>query len=898
DLFLPLFFNHKLSNKLLHSFLSSFFLSHLSSLSPSHLGGMEIGKKPNICTFPIFDISPKPSMALLLAILLFLSGPAASAVGPATGFKPADDILIDCGSKSSSKTPDGRVFKSDQDTVQYIEAKDDIQVSAPPSDKVASPIYLTARIFREEAIYKFHLTRPGWHWVRLHFLAFPNDKFDLQQATFSVVTEKYVLLHNFKITNNNNDSQAVLQTEYLVNITDAQFSLRFRPMKSSAAFINAIEIVSAPDELISDSGTALFPVNGFSGLSDYAYQTVYRVNVGGPLIVPQNDTLGRSWIPDKEFLKDEKMAKDVKTTPSAIKYPPGVTPLIAPQTVYATAAEMADSHTIAPNFNVSWNFPSNPAFNYLIRLHFCDIVSKSLNDLYFNVYINGKTAISGLDLSTVAGDLAAPYYKDIVVNETLMTPELLVQISPMGEDTGTPNAILNGVEVLKMSNSVNSLDGEFGVDGRTTGMGKHGMVATAGFVMMFGAFIGLGAMVYKWKKRPQDWQKRNSFSSWLLPIHAGDSTFMTSKGGSSLYNSTMGLGRNFSLSELQDATQNFEASQIIGVGGFGNVYIATLDDGTKVAVKRGNPQSEQGITEFETEIQMLSKLRHRHLVSLIGYCDENSEMILVYEFMSNGPFRDHLYGKNLAPLTWKQRLEICIGSARGLHYLHTGTAQGIIHRDVKSTNILLDDALVAKVADFGLSKDVEFGQNHVSTAVKGSFGYLDPEYFRRQQLTDKSDVYSFGVVLLEALCARPAINPQLPREQVNLAEWAMQWKRKGMLEKIIDPHLAGTINPESMKKFAEAAEKCLEDYGVDRPSMGDVLWNLEYALQLQEAFTQGKAEETENGEPVTSLPPADTTPITPTNKVEENNGAAEVQAVDEHSGTAMFTQFANNLNGR
>ncbi|XP_018485283.1 probable receptor-like protein kinase At4g39110 [Raphanus sativus] len=892
-----------------HYFLYLFFLIPLSSLFPSHPGRMETRKKP------IFYFSPKPSMALLIVIFLFLSGPAASAVGPATGFKPADDILIDCGSKSSSKTPDGKVFKSDQDTIQYIEAKDDIQVSAPPSDNVASPIYLTARIFREEAIYKFHLTRPGWHWVRLHFLAFPNDKFDLQQATFSVLTEKYVLLHNFKITNNNNDSQAVLQKEYLVNITDAQFSLRFRPMKTSAAFINAIEVVSAPDELISDIGTALFPVNGFSGLSDYAYQSVYRVNVGGPLIMPQNDTLGRTWIPDKEFLKDENLAKDVKTTPSAIKYPPGVTPLIAPQTVYATAAEMADSHTIAPNFNVSWNFPSNPSFNYLIRLHFCDIVSKSLNDLYFNVYINGKTAISGLDLSTVAGDLAAPYYKDIVVNATLMSPELLVQISPMGEDTGTPNAILNGVEVLKMSNSVNSLDGEFGVDGRTTGMGKHGMVATAGFVMMFGAFVGLGAMVYKWKKRPQDWQKRNSFSSWLLPIHAGDSTFMSSKGGSqksNLYNSTMGLGRSFSLSELQEATKNFEASQIIGVGGFGNVYIATLDDGTKVAVKRGNPQSEQGITEFETEIQMLSKLRHRHLVSLIGYCDENSEMILVYEFMSNGPFRDHLYGKNLAPLTWKQRLEICIGSARGLHYLHTGTAQGIIHRDVKSTNILLDDALVAKVADFGLSKDVEFGQNHVSTAVKGSFGYLDPEYFRRQQLTDKSDVYSFGVVLLEALCARPAINPSLPREQVNLAEWAMQWKRKGMLEKIIDPHLAGTINPESMKKFAEAAEKCLEDYGVDRPSMGDVLWNLEYALQLQEAFTQGKAEEAENGEPVipgSVVPPADTTPITPavtTNaaasvpvaaNVEENNGTAEAQAVEEHSGTTMFTQFAS-LNGR
>ncbi|MFQ6641797.1 hypothetical protein Gotur_016246 [Gossypium turneri] len=177
--------------------------------------------------------------------------------------------------------------------------------------------------------------------------------------------------------------------------------------------------------------------------------------------------------------------------------------------------------------------------------------------------------------------------------------------------------------------------------------------------------------------------------------------------------------------------------------------------------------------------------------------------------MANGPLRSHLYGTNFPSLTWKQRLDICIGTTRGFHYLHTFAARSIIHRDVKTTNILLDENFVAKVSDFSLSKTgPALDQTHVSTAVKGSFGYLDPEYFRRQQLTEKPDVYSFGVVLMEVLCARPALNPVLPREKVNIAEWAMSWHKK--------------------------AEKCLAEHGTERPLMGDVLWNLEYALQLEE----------------------------------------------------------------
>ncbi|CAH9125866.1 unnamed protein product [Cuscuta epithymum] len=370
--------------------------------------------------------------------------------------------------------------------------------------------------------------------------------------------------------------------------------------------------------------------------------------------------------------------------------------------------------------------------------------------------------------------------------------------------------------------------------------------------MMFGAFLGLGAVAVKWRKRPEEWRRKNSFSSWLLPVHTGDTAFPISKTPPGSKPSQLAeFGRHFSLAELQEATNNWETSRIIGIGGFGSVYLGEINNRTKVAVKRGNPESQQGIHEFHTEIQMLSKLRHRHLVSLIGYCDENKEMILVYEYMANGPLRNHLYGKGLIQaLPWKQRLEVCIGAARGLHYLHTGASQVIIHRDVKSTNILLDENFVAKMADFGLSKSTsssgtDSDQTHISTAVKGSFGYLDPEYFRKQQLTEKSDVYSFGVVLLEALCARPAIDPQMPMDQMNLAEWAMNRKRKGMLERIIDPSLVGQINLESMKKFAGAAEKCLAEYGADRPSMGDVLWNLEYALQLQEASSssQGRAED-------------------------------------------------------
>ncbi|KAM7510155.1 hypothetical protein LguiB_009030 [Lonicera macranthoides] len=316
--------------------------------------------------------------------------------------------------------------------------------------------------------------------------------------------------------------------------------------------------------------------------------------------------------------------------------------------------------------------------------------------------------------------------------------------------------------------------------------------------------------------------------------------------------------RRFSLAEIKYGTNNFDDNLVLGVGGFGKVYKGYIDNNaTTVAIKRLNAMSHQGIREFKTEIEMLSKLRHLHLVSLVGCCEDNGEMILVYDYMGNGTLRAHLCKPN-NHLSWKHRLQICIGSARGLQYLHTSSTHKIIHRDVKSTNILLDERWVAKVSDFGLSKIGATGvsHTHVSTMVKGTFGYLDPEYFQLRRLTDKSDVYSFGVVLFEVLSGKPAIIEDIPEEPVNLANWARCCYKTGALDEIIDLHVRDEIAPECLKKFADVAYSCIEEQRINRPSMSDVVWSLELALQLQEAAENMSAngDALENFENFTNLP--------------------------------------------
>nr|XP_043632951.1 dual specificity protein kinase pyk3-like [Erigeron canadensis] len=292
----------------------------------------------------------------------------------------------------------------------------------------------------------------------------------------------------------------------------------------------------------------------------------------------------------------------------------------------------------------------------------------------------------------------------------------------------------------------------------------------------------------------------------------------------------------FVLREILLATENFNEYFVIGKGGFGKVYKGEVIVGTHhvaAAIKRLDLRSNQGAVEFWAEVEMLSKLRHSHLVSLIGYCNHEREMILVYEYMPNGTLEDHLH-KLRTRLSWVDRLKICIGAARGLDYLHTGTGIefGVIHRDVKCSNILLHESWAAKISDFGLSRIGPTNQprTYVDTFVKGTFGYFDPNYFATGQLTRKSDVYAFGVVLLEVLCQKRPLDRSL---EYGLATWAKESIKEGNLKNIVDSNIRNEIFPKCLKEFARIAVRCLEYHPKDRPTMTEVIFSLESVLTLQ-----------------------------------------------------------------
>ncbi|XP_031270099.1 wall-associated receptor kinase-like 9 [Pistacia vera] len=290
----------------------------------------------------------------------------------------------------------------------------------------------------------------------------------------------------------------------------------------------------------------------------------------------------------------------------------------------------------------------------------------------------------------------------------------------------------------------------------------------------------------------------------------------------------IGKTKIFVTEELERATDNFNASRIHGNGGFGSVYKGMLADGRIVGIKRAHVVNENQVSQFINEVVILSQINHRNIVKLLGSCLETEVPLLIFEFVSNGTLSYHLHDEgHVSSLSWESRFRIALDIAGALAYLHSAAYTSIFHRDVKSTNILLDENYRAIVADFGISRSIPTDRTHLTREVHGTFGYLDPEYFQSNQFTEKSDVYSFGVVLVELLTGEKAVSSIKFEEEKNLVMNFISAVKENRLFQILEARVAMEAKKDEVSEFAKLARRCLKLNGKKRPTMKEVVIELE-----------------------------------------------------------------------
>ncbi|KAL5201520.1 hypothetical protein ABZP36_035874 [Zizania latifolia] len=339
---------------------------------------------------------------------------------------------------------------------------------------------------------------------------------------------------------------------------------------------------------------------------------------------------------------------------------------------------------------------------------------------------------------------------------------------------------------------------------------------------------------------------RSDDSGAVRPVSKSTGSTSSHRSISSLYEERgHGQLRAFEYDELQGATNNFSRMEKLGEGGFGSVYKGSVrppdgkGDRLAVAVKRLNQRGLQGHKQWLAEVQFLGVLEHPNLVKLLGYCavdgERGAQRLLVYEYMPNKSLEDHLFSRAYPPLSWNRRLQIILGAAEGLAYLHEGLEVQVIYRDFKASNILLDKDFRAKLSDFGLAREGPTGENtHVSTTVVGTHGYAAPDYIETGHLSVKSDVWSFGVVLYEILTGRRTLDRHRPQGEQKLLEWVSQFAPDSRnFRMIMDPRLRGEYSVKTAREVAKLAESCLVKNAKERPTMTEVVDVLRRAVQAQ-----------------------------------------------------------------
>ncbi|XP_051136783.1 putative receptor-like protein kinase At5g39000 isoform X2 [Andrographis paniculata] len=715
-----------------------------------------------------------------------------------------DDVSVDCGSSGTFTAQSGREWCGDvqKKFAPFLHVRGSSTTSSVSQRFVYgdNPVpYRTARVSRSQFSYVFQVN-PGQKIIRLHFNSASYKGFKRYKDFFTVKAAAFTLLSNFSASFTA-DAHGVnnFVKEFCLNLgenklLDLTFSAS-NHLSDAYAFINGIEIISVP------ASRSYFHMENI-GVQVVGESPIYMDSSTAFEIISRTD------------IKRESVSSSLNDAAHIFGM-----------------WEKVHNRKVNKINNVTWKISVDVGFRYLVRLHYSDLGLKMAENNVLRISIDDMIVDTKISAAIEKDDEASSIrrYRDYALNMKGCKQEgkrnLLIYLESKDEFVDE-NGPLEGFEVLKLSNLENSLASPNPVPSTQDSsyqmfknliqvFGHENAIATLLIVLL--SVVNVIVYMLKMIREAESMPEENMPSARATQ-----------------------LCRRFSLAEIQLATRNFSEGHLIGRGGFGKVYRGVVDNGKlNVAIKRLKQSSKQGAAEFLTEIETLTELRHVNLVSLVGFCKERGEMILVYSLMTSGTLADHLYkharnGRDSLSLNWKQRLNICIGAARGLDYLHAG--HSVIHRDVKASNILLDDNITAKISDFGLAKHLHRSSlhSHISTKVKGTVGYFDPKYLITGKLTKKSDTYAFGVVLLEVLCGRPALDRTAAEDEHVLIKWARESISKGQADRIVASNLQGEITAESLKVFVGIAERCLHDEPKNRPSMSQVVAQLEFALEQQD----------------------------------------------------------------
>ncbi|KAG2307881.1 hypothetical protein Bca52824_027629 [Brassica carinata] len=749
--------------------------------------------------------------------------------GATAAYDPTDVFLINCGATSDANDTSGRTWTTEDGKLVPWNL-DDLSFAATSLYQdfgVSQVPFKEARIFRSEFTYKFQVS-PGWKFLRLYF--YPTrygSDFSSNSSFFSVTVDGLTLLKNF----NADLTVRTLKPEsnYFIKefIVTAFKTLRltFSPSPDSLAFVNGVGIVSIPDRF--------YTKGGFDDKITNVDRLPLERRRTGDTVSVVNDTdtgMFRQWFSDDDFLHGRN-SKIIPVVPGVkLNYTEKTPAYVAPDDVYKTYRTMGNANNprLNLNFNLTWLFPVDAGFNYLVRLHFCETRAEvnGPNQRIFTIFIRNQIAMLEMDVIGMSGGSRIPMYLDFSVyvgSESGPRPDLRLELHPYTEAIPKYyDAILNGVEILKLINA----DGIAGPnpklvksrgDSHVLKTTEQKRVVTITLIAV-GSATGLVSIIVLLTLlvRRQIKRKKNRQNNSVAMFKV--------------------LLKHYTYAEVKKITKSF--SHTIGKGGFGTVYGGNLRNGRKVAVKVLTDSTGNG-EDFINEIASMSQTSHVNIVSLLGFCYEGSKRAIVYEFLENGSLDQFISRKKPLTLDVTTLYGIALGVARGLEYLHNACKTRIVHFDIKPQNILLDANLCPKVSDFGLAKLCEKRESIVSLIdIRGTIGYIAPEVFSRMYggISYKSDVYSYGMLVLEMLGARSKEVVETTASNATSAyfpDWIYNDLENGQQTWICGDEVTTEEN-EIARKMVLVSLGCIQPCPMDRPPMNRVVEMIEGSLDSLE----------------------------------------------------------------